>query len=105
MSPHDMAWNLWGEWNQIHLRERLKQFEFSRDHRIRLYGSQFELVGEPLVISENVVFVDAVECESRQFCRARIPLNILTQQKKSPRCTLPDFTRRITGFEVVLSRY
>ena len=31
----------------IHLCERLKQLGFSRQSQIRLYGSQFELVGDP----------------------------------------------------------
>ena len=68
---------------QIHLRERLKQLGFSRNNQIRLYGSQFELVSDPLVISDDVVFVDALERKSGQSCRVRIPLNIVrmaTQQ-------------------------
>ena len=40
---------------QIHLCERLKRLGFSRQSQIRLYGSQFELVGDPLVISEDGV--------------------------------------------------
>ena len=46
---------------QIHLCERLKQLGFSRNNQIKLYGAQFELVGDPLVISDDVVFVDALE--------------------------------------------
>lgn len=56
--------------------ERLKQLGFSRHHHIRLYGSLFELVGDPLVMTEDVVFVDAVEQKSGQLRRIRIPLNI-----------------------------
>jgi len=62
---------------QIHLCERLKQLGFSRQSQIRLYGSQFELVGDPLAISEDVVLVDAVERKSGESCRVRIPLNIV----------------------------
>jgi hypothetical protein len=62
---------------QVRLCERLKQLGFSRQSRIRLYGSQFELVGDPLVISNDVVFVDAVEQKSGESCRVRIPLNIV----------------------------
>jgi hypothetical protein len=62
---------------QVHLCERLKQLGFSRESQIRLYGSQFELVGDPLVISDDVVFVDAVERKSGESCRVRIPLNIV----------------------------
>lgn len=60
---------------QIHLCERLKQLGFSRNSQINLYGSEFELVGDPLVISDDVVFVDALERKSGQSCRVRIPLN------------------------------
>ena len=62
---------------QVHLCERLKQLGFSRESQIRLYGSQFELVGDPLVISDDVVFVDAIERKSGASCRVRIPLNIV----------------------------
>jgi hypothetical protein len=62
---------------QVRLCERLKQLGFSRESQIRLYGSQFELVGDPLVISDDVVFVDALERKSGESCRVRIPLNIV----------------------------
>jgi hypothetical protein len=62
---------------QIHLCERLKQLGFSRNNQIKLYGSQFEVLGDPLVISDDVVFVDALERKSGQSCRVRIPLNIV----------------------------
>jgi hypothetical protein len=42
-----------------------------------LYGAQFELLGDPVVMSDNVVFVDAVEQKSGQLRRVRIPLNIV----------------------------
>ena len=38
---------------------------------------KYELVGDPLVISEHVVLVDAVERKSGESCRVRIPLNLL----------------------------
>jgi len=62
---------------QNHLCERLKQLGFSRNNLIKLYGSQFELVGDPMVISDDVVFVYALERKSGQSCRVRIPLNIV----------------------------
>lgn len=62
---------------QIHLSERLKRLGFSREKQIKLYGSQFELVGDPIVMSDNVVFFDAVEQKSGQLRRVRIPLTIV----------------------------
>jgi hypothetical protein len=62
---------------QIHLCERLKRLGFSREKQIRLYGSQFELVGDPVVMSDSVVFCDAVEQKSGELRRVRIPLTIV----------------------------
>lgn len=62
---------------QIRLSERLKQLGFSRNSQMKLYGARFDLVGDPLVISEDVVFVDALERKSGQSCRVRIPLSIV----------------------------
>ncbi|MGA2857116.1 MAG: hypothetical protein ABSE40_09610 [Candidatus Sulfotelmatobacter sp.] len=62
---------------QVRLCERLKRLGFSRANQIKLYGAQFELVGDPLVMGDNVVFVDAIEQKSRQLRRVRIPLNIV----------------------------
>ena len=62
---------------QINLCERLKRLGFSRQNQIKLYGSRFELVGDPLAMSDDVVFVDAVEQKSGQLRRVRIPLNIV----------------------------
>jgi len=62
---------------QIHLCERLKRLGFSRENQIKLYGSQFEVVSDPLVMSDDVVFVDAVDQKSGQRRRVRIPLTVV----------------------------
>jgi hypothetical protein len=59
------------------LRDRLKQLGFVQGSRMRLYGSLYELVSEPIVITENVVFVDAIEMKSGKLRRVRVPLPIL----------------------------
>src|ERR1700751_2268042 len=72
---------------QMHVCERLKRLGFSRQQQIKLYGTQFELVGDPLVMTEDVVFVDAVEQKSGQLRRVRIPLNVVrmaTEQVSEP---------------------
>jgi len=87
------AWILFSEkWSSLYdsnssssLR-KTQQLGFSRESQIRLYGAQFELVGDPLVVSDDVVFVDAVERKSGESCRVRIPLNIVkmaTEQASS----------------------
>ena len=62
---------------QIHLSERLKRLGFTREKQIKLYGSQFVLVGDPIVMTDNLVFFDAVEQKSGQLRRVRIPLTIV----------------------------
>lgn len=62
---------------QLHMRERLMRLGFSREKQIKLYGAQFELVGDPVVMSDSVVFIDAVEQKSGLLRRVRIPLTIV----------------------------
>jgi len=62
---------------QLRLCERLKRMGFTREQQMRLYGEQFELVSDPLVVADQVVFVDAIEKRSGQFRRIRIPLTIV----------------------------
>jgi hypothetical protein len=57
--------------------DRLKRLGFTRENQIKLYGTQFRLVGDPLIMSDNVVFVDAVEQKSGELRRVRIPLMIV----------------------------
>ena len=44
---------------------------------MKLYGETFELVGEPIVMADNLIFVDAINTKSGQLRRVRIPLPIL----------------------------
>lgn len=72
---------------QMYVCERLKRLGFSRQNQVKLYGSHFELVSDPLVMTEDVVFVDALEQKSGQLRRVRIPLNIVrmaTEQVSEP---------------------
>lgn len=63
--------------SQTHLCERLKRLGFTREKQIKLYGSKFELVGDPIVMSDTIVFFDGVEQKSGQLRRVRIPLTIV----------------------------
>lgn len=72
---------------QTHLYERLKRLGFTREKQIRLYGSQFELVGDPIVMSDTVVFFDALEQKSGQHRRVRIPLNIVQMARQQMEVT------------------
>ncbi|HWH61591.1 MAG TPA: hypothetical protein VN682_28465 [Terriglobales bacterium] len=44
---------------------------------MKLYGEKFEVAGEPIVVTAELVLVDAVETKSGQLKRIRIPLPIL----------------------------
>ena len=61
----------------VSLRIRLKQVGFTQGNQMKLYGHEFELLGEPIVVGDNLVFVDAIEKKSGQLRRVRIPLPIV----------------------------
>ena len=44
---------------------------------MKLYGHEFELLGEPIVVGDSLVFVDAIEKKSGQLRRVRTPLPIV----------------------------
>src|SRR5215813_11400992 len=74
---------------QVHLCERLKRLGFRREQQVKLYGSQFELVGDPVVMSDTVVFFDAVEQKSGELRRVRIPLTIVKMAAQQAEVTVP----------------
>jgi len=57
--------------------ERLKRLGFAQENQMRLYGQEFELLSDPLVMGEDLVFVDAVEKKSGQRRRVRVPLPVV----------------------------
>jgi len=44
---------------------------------MKLYGERFEVASEPMVITDELVLVDAIETKSGRLKRVRIPLPIL----------------------------
>jgi len=57
--------------------DRLKRIGFSQENQMRLYGQEYILRSDPIVMHDNLVFVDAVEKKSGQLTRLRIPLTIV----------------------------
>ncbi len=49
---------------------------------MKLYGEVFEFVGEPIVVADDVVLVDATEKKSGQQRRVRIPLPIVNMASR-----------------------
>lgn len=62
---------------QVNLYARLKQLGFTQGNQMKLYGEIFELLSEPIVMSDNLVLVDATERKSGRVRRVRIPLPIV----------------------------
>ena len=62
---------------QVSLCTRLKQLGFTQGNQMKLYGEEFELHSEPIVMGDNLVLVDAVEKKSGRLRRVRIPLPIV----------------------------
>ncbi len=59
------------------LSTRLKDLGFTQGSQMKLYGENFQVAGEPIVVTDQVVLVDAVETKSGTLKRLRIPLPIL----------------------------
>ena len=68
--------------NHTRLCERLKRLGFAQENRMKLYGEEFELLSDPFIVGNDVVFVDAIERKSRQQRRVRIPLPIVHMANK-----------------------
>jgi hypothetical protein len=71
---------------QARLCDKLKRLGYGQNSQIRLYGDKFDVTSDPVMISEHLVVVDAVEQRTGRSRRVRIPLNILNmadQEKKT----------------------
>lgn len=62
---------------QVILSTRLKRLGFAQGNQMKLYGELFEFIGEPLVMSDDVVLVDATDKKTGETRRVRIPLPIV----------------------------
>jgi len=62
---------------QVSLCKRLQHLGFTKGNRMKLYGEEFELHSEPIVVGDKIVLVDATEKKSGQMRRVRIPLPIV----------------------------
>lgn len=67
--------------NQMGLYERLKRLGFAQASQLSLYGKHFELVSDPIIMTDDVIFIDAIDKKSGQAKRVRIPLPVLKMAK------------------------
>ena len=71
--------------NQPTFCETLKRLGYAHDNQVRLYGQVFDLVSDPVKVSEDFVFVDALEQKSGQLRRVRIPQTIIQMARMKGR--------------------
>jgi hypothetical protein len=57
--------------------ETIKRMGCAQNNQVRLYGTVFDLVSDPVSIGENFVFVDGMDRRSGQVRRIRIPPTIV----------------------------
>jgi hypothetical protein len=57
-------------------------------HQMKLYGQEFELLGEPVVMGDSLVLVDAIEKRLGQLRRVRIPIMHGENGKRRAHCRL-----------------
>ena len=61
--------------------ETIKRLGYAQNNQVKLYGEIFDLVSDPVSVGENLVFVDALECNSGRVRRVRIPPAIVRAAK------------------------
>ena len=57
--------------------ETIKRLGYAQNNQVRLYGKVFDLVSDPVSVGENLVFIDALDQQSGQVRRVRIPPTIV----------------------------
>ncbi|PYX36711.1 MAG: hypothetical protein DMG81_15545 [Acidobacteria bacterium] len=67
--------------------ETIKCLGFAQNNQVKLYGKVFDLVSDPVIVGENVVFVDALEQSSGKVMRVRIPPTIVQMARIKRRTT------------------
>ena len=61
---------------------RLRGLGFAQGNQMKLYGQSYQVDGEPMVVTDDLVLVDAIEMKSGERKRIRIPLPVLKIAKE-----------------------
>jgi len=61
----------------LNLSNVLKKLGYASQHHVKLYGQEFQLLNDPVAMSDSLVVVDAIETKSGRTLRLRIPLNVV----------------------------
>jgi hypothetical protein len=67
------------------LSDSIKKLGYAHNSHIRLYGELLQLVSDPIVEGEKIVFVEGMELKSRRVKRLRIPLPVVMMAPRSLR--------------------
>ena len=67
----------------VSLSDKIKRLGFARQTQVKLYGAIFEIVSDPIVMSDKLVFIDGIEKKSGILRRIRIPLPIVLVAKQA----------------------
>lgn len=68
---------------QTYLCQRLQRLGFTNGIQMKLYGQVFDFIGEPIVLGDDLVLVDAKDKRTGQARRVRIPLPIVHMASRS----------------------
>jgi len=63
--------------SESHLLARLECLGFAKGNQIKLYGKRFQITREPLVLTDVLAFIKAIDRKSGQSRYVRLPLPIL----------------------------
>jgi len=67
---------------QVKMYEKLKRLGYGQNSQVKLYGDKFDLTSDPLVITDQLVVVDAIEQKTGRARRVRLPLTILNMAQE-----------------------
>lgn len=56
---------------------RLQRLGFTQGNQMKLYGEVYEFLSEPIVMTDDVILLDATERKTGQRRRVRVPLPII----------------------------
>ena len=65
--------------------ETIKRLGYAQNNQVRLYGKVFDLLSDPVSVGKNLVFIDALDRQSGQVRRVRIPPTIVQMARTKRR--------------------
>ncbi len=63
--------------------DTIKRLGYERNTQVKLYGEIYELVSDPVAVTDDVVFVDGIARRSGILRRIRIPLPIVRRAREA----------------------